>query len=235
MWVFNKTYTQYLPFSVYDLQSWMGCPSVFVFDCNSAGTIVKCFNHFAEQRMAEQTKKDAVTAAMASNGSAAADANQPQSQGDAFVDPLADCIHLAACDSDEILPTNSTLPADLFTSCLTTPIETALLWAYVANNKHLLVRLHPEMVNQIPGQLNDRRTMLGQLNWIFTAITDTIAWNVLPSDLFHKLFRNDLLVAALFRNFLLAERVLRAYNCHPVSYVLHVIFFHNSYPSPVYV
>ncbi len=34
--------------------------------------------------------------------------------------------------------------------------------------------------SRIPGQLNDRRTMLGELNWIFTAITDTIAWNTLP-------------------------------------------------------
>lgn len=33
---------------------------------------------------------------------------------------------------------------------------------------------------RIPGQLNDRRTLLGELNWIFTAITDTIAWNTLP-------------------------------------------------------
>ena len=32
---------------------------------------------------------------------------------------------------------------------------------------------------RVPGLLNDRRTMLGELNWIFTAITDTIAWNVL--------------------------------------------------------
>ena len=35
-------------------------------------------------------------------------------------------------------------------------------------------------ISRIPGQLNDRRTMLGELNWIFTAITDTIAWNTLP-------------------------------------------------------
>jgi hypothetical protein len=33
---------------------------------------------------------------------------------------------------------------------------------------------------RIPGRLNDRRTPLGELNWIFTAVTDTIAWNVLP-------------------------------------------------------
>jgi len=32
---------------------------------------------------------------------------------------------------------------------------------------------------RVQGLLNDRRTMLGELNWIFTAITDTIAWNVL--------------------------------------------------------
>ena len=36
------------------------------------------------------------------------------------------------------------------------------------------------LCDRIPGQLNDRRTMLGELNWIFTAITDTIAWNTLP-------------------------------------------------------
>lgn len=55
--------------------------------------------------------------------------------------------------------------------------------------------------------------MLGELNWIFTAITDTIAWNILPRDLFQKLFRQDLLVASLFRNFLLAERILRYVTC----------------------
>lgn len=78
---------------------------------------------------------------------------------------------------------------------------------------------------------------MGELNWIFTAITDTIAWNTLPRHLFQKLFRcqlrpilvvdlqtvllsalrQDLLVASLFRNFLLAERVMRACNCTPVS------------------
>ncbi len=59
--------------------------------------------------------------------------------------------------------------------------------------------------------------MLGELNWIFTAITDTIAWNSLPRDIFQKLFRQDLLVASLFRNFLLAERIMRSYDCTPVS------------------
>ena len=36
-------------------------------------------------------------------------------------------------------------------------------------------------------------------------------------DLFQELFRQDLLVASLFRNFLLAERIMRSYNCTPLS------------------
>jgi len=44
----------------------------------------------------------------------------------------------------------------------------------------MLKGITPEMIDKIPGRLADRRTPLGELNWIFTAVTDTIAWNVLP-------------------------------------------------------
>lgn len=109
------------------------------------------------------------------------------------------------------------------------------------------------LIDRIPGLQTDRKTLLGELNWIFTAVTDTIAWNVLPhgnaisagalyhllffiflifslvgvrditvfllyADLFQRLFRQDLLVASLFRNFLLAERIMRSANCSPISY-----------------
>ncbi|XP_021893853.1 regulatory-associated protein of TOR 1-like [Carica papaya] len=74
------------------------------------------------------------------------------------------------------------------------------------------------IIDKIPGRQNDRKTLLGELNWIFTAVTDTIAWNVLPHDLFQRLFRQDLLVASLFRNFLLAERIMRSANCSPISH-----------------
>jgi hypothetical protein len=45
-----------------------------------------------------------------------------------MVKQLKDYIILAACSANEILPTNPELPADLFTSCLTTPIKIALRW-----------------------------------------------------------------------------------------------------------
>ncbi|XP_042139237.1 regulatory-associated protein of mTOR isoform X2 [Peromyscus maniculatus bairdii] len=183
VWVFNKNYTQYIPLSIYDLQTWMGSPSIFVYDCSNAGLIVKSFKQFALQREQELEV-------------AAINPNHPLAQMP-LPPSMKNCIQLAACEAHELLPMIPDLPADLFTSCLTTPIKIALRW--------------------IPGRLNDRRTPLGELNWIFTAITDTIAWNVLPRDLFQKLFRQDLLVASLFRNFLLAERIMRSYNCTPVS------------------
>ena len=127
------------------------------------------------------------------------------------------CIQLAACALNQTLPMNPELPADLFSSCLTTPIKMALRWFILQKHAMLATDVSIELLDKIPGQISDRRTMLGELNWIFTAVTDTIAWNSLPRDIFQKLFRQDLLVASLFRNFLLAERVMRSYDCTPVS------------------
>jgi regulator-associated protein of mTOR len=99
------------------------------------------------------------------------------------------------------------LPADLFTACLTTPIPTALRW--FAKRSLLSTAVTEEMIASLPGTPHARKSPFGELNWIFTAITDTIAWSTLPTSLFHKLFRQDLLVASMFRNFLLAQRIMR--------------------------
>lgn len=205
IWVFNRTYTQYIPLSIYDLQSWMGSPSIYVFDCSNAGVIVKWFIQFAEQHEREFEQIASSTGNM----------NSSPSIGPC--NSFRNCIQLAACSEDQILPMNPQLPADLFTACLTTPIKVALKWFMLQRTSLLVPHLTPDLIDRIPGQLNDRRTMLGELNWIFTAITDTIAWNTLPRDLFQRLFRQDLLVASLFRNFLLAERIMRSYDCTPVS------------------
>lgn len=142
---------------------------------------------------------------------------------------MRDCILLCACGEAELLPQNPDLPADTFTSCLTTPIKAR----GGVNHSHLscapksppqpLTPLHrrrrlcslarlpqvalrwfcsrsllrhegitKELIDRIPGKQTDRKTPLGELNWVFTAITDTIAWNVLPRALFQKLFRQVL-------------------------------------------
>lgn len=202
IWVFNKTYTQYIPLSIYDLQQWMGSPSIYVYDCSCAGLIVESFKNFANQHEREFEL-------LVNNSKTPYDGPPMPS--------YSSCIQLAACGATQILPMNPDLPADLFTSCLTTPVIIALKWFVLQNSKKLLPGITMDLIDQIPGQVSDRRTMLGELNWIFTAITDTIAWNVLPKETFQRLFRQDLLVASLFRNFLLAERIMRFYNCTPVS------------------
>jgi len=70
---------------------------------------------------------------------------------------------------------------------------------------------------KIPGRLQEHRTPLGLLNLILTAIPDAIAWKPFPRSLFNKLFRQDMMVAALFRDFPLSQRIKRVYQCHPIS------------------
>ena len=45
------------------------------------------------------------------------------------------------------------------------------------------------LVGAIPGTLADRRSPLGELNWVLTAVADSIAWQLLPQPLFRRLFR----------------------------------------------
>ena len=207
IWVFNRSYTQYIPLSVYDLQQWMGSPSIYVFECSNAGTIIDSFLQFAIQHEKEHELN--LNTNTSSTGSPFHHQMTPN---------YKNCILLSACARNELLPLHPDLPADLFTSCLTTPIKISLRWFIKQSAGKLVPAVSLDLLDKIPGQLTDRRTMLGELNWIFTAITDTIAWNTLPRDLFQRLFRQDLLVASLFRNFLLAERIMRTYDCTPISH-----------------
>ncbi|ANZ75610.1 BA75_02719T0 [Komagataella pastoris] len=203
IWVFNRGYTQYIPISLYDLQTWLGAPCIFVYDCSSAGNIVTNFKKFVQKRIDDDN-----------DGNHDISAPSPTA---AYID----CIQLAACRSSEILPMNPDLPADLFTCCLTCPIEISVKWFLLQSplkfHGYYDLLLDQNGQIQIPGKLTDRRTPLGELNWIFTAITDTIAWSSLPRAVFKKLFRQDLMVAALFRNFLLAKKIMTANGCNPIS------------------
>eukprot|EP00656_Telonema_subtile_P016084 TRINITY_DN18480_c0_g1_i2.p1 TRINITY_DN18480_c0_g1~~TRINITY_DN18480_c0_g1_i2.p1 ORF type:complete len:1209 (-),score=241.95 TRINITY_DN18480_c0_g1_i2:54-3680(-) len=183
IWVFNKNYTQYIPLSMTELQSWLGSPVVYVLDCPAAGNVI--------EHMIKHNEESSNT--RGSNH----------------------CIVLGASAADQNLPNHLELPADLFTSCLSTPIQIALKW-YCWQQKVMMI--DPELVDNLPGSFSDRKTPLGELNWIFTAVTDTIAWNVLEFKVFHELFRQDLLLASLFRNFLLAERIFSSLGSPLCSY-----------------
>ena len=107
-------------------------------------------------------------------------------------------IVLVACRAEETLPLNPLYPADIFTSCLTTPVTISARW-FMINNPHSMCEISLDLAENMPGKETERKSPRGELYWIFTAITDTIAWSILPPHVFQKLFRQDLLVASLFR------------------------------------
>ncbi|KAJ3813805.1 hypothetical protein F5876DRAFT_34250 [Lentinula aff. lateritia] len=192
LWCFNRTYTQYLPVSLQEIQNWLGSPGVYIWDCSAAGHLLHNFNEFAKRRDEDIKRK----------------------HGGQFPEgmlPFAQSLQLAACEAHETLPTCPDLPADMFTSCLTSPIDIAIRHHMLTNK----IDLNIDGAAHMPGNLKDRRTPLGELNWIFTAITDTIAWTTFTPEMFARLYRSDLLIASLFRNFLLAERLMKGYNCTP--------------------
>ena len=272
IWVFNNEYTQYMPLPLLELQALLGQPTLFVFDCCSAGNVMPFFIPDGE------SADGAMSAIRHANFSTHAsgrclDEERGHVSYPSPGSPMSrQWIVLCACGPNESLPTSPDVPADLFTACLTTPIKAALMWfiqvqlsfvapscattvftvclpfgaivvlrlGFVACRVRWSINIFPSsfcyahpfpqsksfvlpvavmsIIDALPGDVTDRRTPHGEMNWVYTTITDTIAWSVLPRAMFLRLFRQDLMVASLFRNFLLADRIMRAYSCTPMSF-----------------
>ena len=213
IWVFDKNHTQYIPLTVTDLRQWMGKPNIVILDCNSAGVLMP----FLTAPLEANNGTDGARPSTPTPPEIPFPPERTSNMEDAASQWISDTIVLCPTADKEWLPMHPEYPADIFTSCLTTPIQMALRW-FVRRNPQSMGGLSPEAVDAIPGKANDRKTPLGELTWIFAAVTDSIAWNVLPRSLFQHLFRQDLLLAGMFRNFLLADRILRSLNCSPQSY-----------------
>jgi len=257
IWVFDKNHTEYIPLSVSDLRQWAGKPTIVVLDCSSAGILIPFLTAAPTETpnttpTGTPTRGQSPPTAMGTSGD---NIYNESMDSDAVMDNIPamdmetaashwvkDTIVLCPTSGDEWLPMHPDYPADIFTACLTTPIEIGLRW-FVRNNRQSMgILLQPsedgnnntgrtgaggtstsaglgnDLELNIPGSHTDRKTPLGELNWIFTAVTDSIAWNMLPKPLFQRLFRQDLMVASMFRNFLLADRIMRSLDCTPTSY-----------------
>ncbi|KAL0248292.1 hypothetical protein GEMRC1_003528 [Eukaryota sp. GEM-RC1] len=123
-----------------------------------------------------------------------------------------------SCSEGQQLPRDPCLPADFFTSCLTAPVETALLW-YISRSH--ISELDPSIIVKLKDfnggeSLSDRKSDLGELFSILTAVMDAIAWSVLPKSSFRDLLRTDNPSAFLFRHFLLAERIMSCTGITPL-------------------
>ena len=219
LWVFNKQFTQYIPVNVADIVAWIGTPSVWIFDCPAAAFLS---HSLLKVVSSVYTNADSSTSETGTADSSVNNVKEEDPSASASLQSLKsnslNLIIFSACDSHETLPFTPNLPADILTSCLTTPLDMAIRWHCYIGGPLLPKSLSSDTALQIPGKLSDRRTPLGELNWIFTAITDTIAWLILPRELFRRLYRQDLLIASLSRNYLLAQRILKSLYCTASAY-----------------
>lgn len=225
IWAFSVDYKQYVPIPLTEINNYVGLPAMWVFDCSRAGLAIDHYSAVYEHiRREREASQDAAATTPTSSGnslprrrgasnSAQAQADyQPQQKRGSQIDEL---ILLGACRGNELLPFNPDYPADVFTACLTTPIRMAVLWFC----KHSALRKYPaDIFQRITGDADKRATPLGELTWIYNTVTESIAYDILPLRTFQRLFRTDTMVTFLFRNFLLAERIMRSLGCHPVSY-----------------
>ncbi|PWA00841.1 hypothetical protein BB558_003090 [Smittium angustum] len=220
IWVFNKSFSQYLPLSAIDLSNWTSSPTIYVWDTSNSEYIINAFLKASKlketeairiYKQREERRREAMNREGYRGSSANLDIQIPN-----FKHLFSQDIHLGATKAGEKIPLNPGIPTDLFSMCLINPIETAIKFRAMQKGGELKKIF--DSGYKLPGAPSQRRSPLGELSWIFTSITDTIAWNVLPRDMFRQLFRQDVAVASLCRNFILADRIMRYYGCHPVSH-----------------
>eukprot|EP01064_Diplonema_japonicum_P035717 TRINITY_DN7828_c1_g1_i1.p1 TRINITY_DN7828_c1_g1~~TRINITY_DN7828_c1_g1_i1.p1 ORF type:complete len:1239 (+),score=287.97 TRINITY_DN7828_c1_g1_i1:75-3791(+) len=125
----------------------------------------------------------------------------------------ADVIVLAACHEREDLPTNSYFPADVFGSCLTTPVKMAVLWHCYSTQRYT----HSQAMNVL--QIIDGiPSLASSLLRVLSTLIDSIAWSSLSAPMFLRFFKQDSFLTSLFRNFILAQRIMLSLNATPLSY-----------------
>ena len=131
----------------------MAGPALYVFDCSAAGVVIPSLTQYADQHMSNPDVRITACFSVVSFGYFSFCYFELLFVGFAggclvatklvcckitfvvcavqnagLIGNVRDAIVLCACSANEVLPFNMRYPADVFTSCLTTPIKMALRW-----------------------------------------------------------------------------------------------------------
>lgn len=124
---------------------------------------------------------------------------------------------ITSTDLNEKLLLEPYLPKDFLTSCLFTPIKIAFVC-------HALIYYRSKYIHgNFPISLPDEpiwnnQSLQDEFLNLLDSITDAIAVESLPKDLYLKLFKDDETIAKIYRRFLLCQFLLKPFRCHPQSY-----------------
>ncbi|KAK8882111.1 hypothetical protein M9Y10_044751 [Tritrichomonas musculus] len=109
-----------------------------------------------------------------------------------------------SCAADETLPLSTDAPMDLFSSCLLMPYDTAIWWHM---QHHSTVYDQPKLPN-----VENKEFLEGFLD----ALLDAIAFESQPSNVYEQ-YNIDPTISALFKGFVLAQRVMASFNIHSTA------------------
>lgn len=173
-------------------------PAFFVFDCSNAASTIPALEKTTIVKKEEQK-----------NGSPIRERFMTRT-----ID-WTDWFCICATGIGETLPNDPHLPNDFLTSCIFTPVRTAIVCYIIQHYRNTIV------TNNFPldffnSQLFKSKT-ISDLEHVLSAIIDGIASDSLPNDLYRLLFRKDTFIELLFKRFLLAQYLLKPYQVHPVS------------------
>lgn len=170
--------------------------------------------------------------------------------------------HFGACGAHQTLPVADGLPRDVFTSCMVSPVLMAMRFHHHGDEMRHASRVTTtaskftnKLLLSIPGEIGDLSSVsgrcrkssaltpadmpqpLGEVDWLLTVVTETIAWEITHDGLFRTLFRQDDALRDLGKGYILSQvpamhvvgrsrvltscfrqRVMRALDCTPVSY-----------------
>ena len=121
LWVFGRNLTHYAPLPVTELKQWFGDPAIYVLDCSGAGILMPYFLDHLEGSGSGSNYNHHNHNHYYNNNTYNTNSTEELSLD-------VSIMVLAACRADEILPLNPAYPADIFTACLTTPIQVAVRW-----------------------------------------------------------------------------------------------------------
>lgn len=178
-------------FKIKSLFTSIRTPSFFIFDCDNAGVAIDAFAALHPETPANHI-----------NMKSYHDSFFPQTErNDYFV--------MCATRKGEELPKDPVFPRDLLTAILLTPVKTAL---YISRCTYYRTSME-DLANE-PKYTTAR---IQELEDLLNVIIDSIVCDCLPSALLHRFFRGKGTTTFLFRNFVLAQYLLRPLGIHPTS------------------
>jgi hypothetical protein len=200
-------YRRYIPILLFDLLTWAGASTCYVWDCQHAGRFIK-----AALTEAEEIDNQLQVAAE-KNPSVASLHPAIYSQQQ---------IHFAACGAHQIIPRVPGMPDDLFTCCLVTPLRIALLYHNLQTfplNATYSGKYNQRSAGYMSALFENMSQGLKNRLWSeLQAILHTIAWQSLGGKEYHMLFgQSGDVILNLAGGFLLSQRVMGSYKANPES------------------